>query len=408
MMPPPIEVLTFTTLFPNSARPSHGIFVANRAEKLAESGAARIEVVAPVPWRPGFVDHPNLGRLDMIPKQTQYRGLAVHHPRYALIPKIGMTLAPLGLYKAGKSVISRLVRHGRRFDLLDAHYFYPDGVAAIALGEHFGLPVVITARGTDINYIPGFPKARRMIQRAAHRAAGLITVCTALKEELVQMGVPPDRITVLRNGVDLDRFKPIDRQTARQALGLRRRTLLSVGLLIERKGHHHVIGALARLPDTDLLIAGQGPDRTALEQLAVRLGVADRVIFLGNLDQDRLCEAYNAADALVLASSREGWANVLLEAMACGTPVVASAVWGTPEVVASPAAGVLVQERSAAAIARAVEELLARPPLRTETRRYAEQFSWNATTRGQLDLFGMLRQKNPVPLAEELQIAFQH
>src|SRR5205807_2176217 len=118
--------------------------------------------------------------------------------------------------------------------------------------------------------------------------------------------------------------------------GLTRRTLGSVGYLIERKGHHHVIRALRHLPETDLLIVGSGPDRGSLEQLAHQTGVHDRVRFMNTVDQERLCRIYNAIDSLVLASSREGWANVLLESMACGTPVVASAVWGTPEIVAAP------------------------------------------------------------------------
>jgi glycosyltransferase involved in cell wall biosynthesis len=160
-----------------------------------------------------------------------------------------------------------------------------------------------------------------------------------------------------------------------------------VGHLIERKGHELVIGALAELPDVDLLIAGAGPEEGALRRLAVQLGVNSRVRFLGALPQARLREVYAGVDALVLASSREGWANVLLEAMACGTPVAASKVWGTPEVVAAPEAGELMPERSAAGVAEAVRRLRAAPRDRSATRRYAERFSWEATTQGQLDLF---------------------
>jgi glycosyltransferase involved in cell wall biosynthesis len=157
--------------------------------------------------------------------------------------------------------------------------------------------------------------------------------------------------------------------------------------LIERKGHHLAIEALAGLADVTLLIAGAGPELPSLQQLAHRLGVAERVRFLGSLDQSRLCELYNAADICVLASSREGWANVLLEAMASGTPVVASAVWGTPEVVAAPEAGLLMEERSAQGIVKAVTALRQAMPERSRTRVYAEQFDWQPTTQGQLDIF---------------------
>jgi glycosyltransferase involved in cell wall biosynthesis len=286
-----------------------------------------------------------------------------------------------------KSSLQKLLAQGRRFDLIDAHYFYPDGVAAVRLARTFGIPVVVTARGTDLNLIPEYRSPRRMIRRAAAQADGLITVCQALKDRLVELGMAADDVVVLRNGVDLQLFRMIDRQAARARLGLTRRTLASVGWLVERKGHHHAIGALRALPDTDLLIVGDGPERARLERIAVQEGVSARVRFLGRIEQQQLPEVYNAIDALVLASSREGWANVLLEAMACGTPVVASAVWGTPEVVAAPEAGVLMKTLDTEGVVDGVRRLFSMKLQRAATRRYAEGFSWDSTTRGQLDLF---------------------
>ena len=395
-MRPDISILTFSTLFPNAARPGHGIFVARRLEKLLESGEVGAHVIAPVPWRPGALDHPELGRLDRIPHRCQRGAVSVDHPRYGVIPRIGMTLAPALLYQAGKSALSRLLREGAKFDLIDAHYFYPDGVAAVRLGKHFGLPVVITARGTDLNLIPRYVMPRRMIQGAARQADGLITVCEALKNELVGLGVKPHRVEVMRNGVDLAQFHPAGRELARSKYGLNGPVLLSVGLLIERKGHHHVIRALPQLPGTTLLIAGNGPMLASLQKLAADCGVGDRVKFLGSLDSATLREVYAAADVLVLASSREGWANVLLEAMACGTPVAASAVWGTPEVVRAPEAGLLLPSLDADGVADAVRRILATPPERESTRRYAEKFSWEPTTQGQLALFRSILGRAPL------------
>jgi glycosyltransferase involved in cell wall biosynthesis len=382
-----LSILTATTLFPNDAKPTHGAFVATRLAKLCETGEVSAEVLAPVPWLPPYVRYPDAGRLDLVPRQTRRGPWTVHHPRYLVIPKIGMTVTPHTLYLAMRKALRRMIAEGRRFDLIDAHYFYPDGVAAVRLAREFDLPVVVTARGTDINLIPEFPTPRRMILNATRTADGLITVCQALKDRMVDLGVPADRIAVLRNGVDLALFNPEGREAARQKLGFRRRTIGSVGWLIERKGHHHVIAALPKLPDIDLVIAGEGPEQGRLERLAASLGVSERVRFLGSLDQHRLAEVYRALDALVLASSREGWANVLLESMACGTPVVASSVWGTPEVVATPAAGVLMRSLDADGVAEGVARLMADPPDRAATRAYAEQFSWDATTRGQLRLF---------------------
>jgi glycosyltransferase involved in cell wall biosynthesis len=382
-----VSILTVTTLFPNPVQRTHGLFVETRLRKLLSSGGVVARVLAPIPWVPPGVDHPSLGGVAQVPRQLIRDGLVVDHPRYLVVPKIGMALTPLTLYRAMRGPLGSMLESGHCIDLIDAHYFYPDGVAAVWLAREFGIPVVVTARGTDLNLIPKFALPRRMICSAAAAADGLITVCQALKDALVRLGVHDDRVVVLRNGVDLERFRPSDRVEARFELRLTRRTLGSVGHLIERKGHHHAIRALPHLEDTDLIIVGDGPERRSLEELAAQLGVADRVQFLGAIDQDRLCRVYNALDALVLASSREGWANVLLEAMACGTPVVASAVWGTPEVVAAPEAGVLMPSLDEKGVVTGVNQLFKALPERAATRRYAEGFSWEATTRGQLDLF---------------------
>ena len=382
-----LSILTVTTLFPNPVNPAHGSFVATRLEKLVASGEIEAEVLAPVPWLPSWLPYSPAGRLDRVPKFRMHAGLKVHHPRYLVVPKVGMTLTPHTLFWTLKLTLQRLLAEGLRFDLIDAHYFYPDGVAAARLAREFGIPVVVTARGTDLNLIPKYTVPRRMICRAAAHADGLVTVCQALKDRLVKLGTAPDRIVVLRNGVDLQVFNPMNREKARARLGLTRRTLGSVGWLVERKGHHHAIRALRALPDTDLLIVGEGPERTSLERLAAKEGVSERVRFLGRIEQKSLPEIYNAIDALVLASSREGWANVLLESMACGTPVIASAVWGTPEVVAAPEAGVLMRTLDEKGVIEGVKRLFMELPDRAATRRYAEGFSWDATTQGQLALF---------------------
>jgi glycosyltransferase involved in cell wall biosynthesis len=392
-----MKVLTFSTLYPSSARPIHGIFVETRLRELLKSGEVDARVVAPVPWFPfrhggfgAYAEHANA------PAQEQRNGIEVLHPRYIAIPKVGMTPAPWLLAQAVKPVLAGLLRRFD-FDCIDAHYLYPDGVAAVMLGEHFRKPVVITARGSDVTLIPSYRLPRAMIRWAARKAARLITVSRALKDGLVALGVEGDRITVLRNGVDLERFQPLARDAVRAELGLRRTTLLSVGHLIARKAHDLVIRALEALPDTDLLIVGDGPERASLAALAARLGLSARVRFVAARPQDELPRYYSAADVLVLASSREGWANVLLEAMACGTPVVASNVGGAAELVTAPAAGVLFDRHEPAALARAIRHVTAAKTDRSHTRRHAEQFSWSATTRGQLELFGSVLTPGSAP-----------
>jgi glycosyltransferase involved in cell wall biosynthesis len=383
-----IRLLTFSTLYPSAARPNHGVFVENRLRHLVATGAAVSTVLAPSPYFPSR--HPRFGdwaKLAAVPAREERHGLTVHHPRYPVIPRFGMNLAPALLTHASLRALRRLMADGLDFDLIDAHYVYPDGVAAIRLGQALGKPVVITARGSDITQLPDFPTPRRLIQDALRRADALIGVSAALCARMVELGADPAKVTPLRNGVDTAAFHPVDRVTARAALGLTRPTLISVGLLIDRKRHHHTIEAMLSLPDYDLLIVGDGPNRPKLERQIVDLNLQNRVHLLGPQPHARLPEYYGAADAMVLASNREGWANVLLESMACGTPVIASNIPGNPEVVQSPEAGLVVEENTPAGIAAGVKTLFAALPDRAATRAYAEKFGWDETSAGQLAIF---------------------
>jgi glycosyltransferase involved in cell wall biosynthesis len=388
-----IRLLTFSTLYPSSVRPGHGIFVETRLRELLSSNQVEVRVVAPVPWfystNPRYGDY---ARMASTPRRENYHGIDVQHPRYLLPPKVGMNIAPFTMAMGAKSAVQRLLDEGFDFDVIDAHYYYPDGVAAALLARHFKKPFTITARGTDLNLIPQFALPRRMMQWAASKAAASIGVCSALVDVLRGWNMPPERLHVMRNGVDLVRFKTVSQESVRAELGLTGSPLLiSVGYLVERKGHHIAIEALAKLlpsyPQARLIIIGDGEERERLAQLSRTLGVQDSVAFTGALPNIELYKWYSAADVMILASSREGWANVLLESMACGTPVVAARIWGTPEVVASDVAGRLVDQRDGVAFSKAIAGLLADYPDRVQVRAYAEQFSWQSTTDAQLALF---------------------
>ena len=396
-----IRTLLFSTLYPSSVRPGNGIFVETRLRELLGSGEVDSRVVAPVPYF--FSTNPRFGNYALMaktPKHEILNGIEVFHPRYLLPPKVGMNIAPFALAHGALPAIRQLLAGGFDFDLIDAHYYYPDGVAAALVARHFHKPLVVTARGSDINLIPQYSIPRRLIQWAARRAHASVGVCAALCDKMAAIGIDRSKLLVLRNGVDLERFRPIPQAEARTGLGWpTRQTLLSVGNLVELKGHHLAIEALTRLATYRLVIVGSGGERQALERLAGSLGVADRVVFVGGVPQADLFRYYSAADALVLCSSREGWANVLLEAMACGTPVVATRIAGTIEVVASSEAGRLAPERTSASIAETVEALFARMPERDAVRRYAEQFTWESTTAGQLALFKQAIQANARSMA---------
>jgi glycosyltransferase involved in cell wall biosynthesis len=270
-----MRILTFTTLYPSALRPQHGIFVETRLRNLVASGAVDARVVVPCPWFP-FAS-PRFGRYALfarIPREETRHGLHIDHPRYPTLPKIGMSAAPLGLFAAVLPLLRRQIVDGLDFDLIDAHYFYPDGPAAVLLGLALGRPAVVTARGSDLNIIARHVIPRQWIRWAAQHADGLVAVSSGLRHRLVELGIAAERVRVLRNGVDLALFHPYDRAAARQTLGFIRPTVLAVGNLVALKRHNLMVEALAQLPEVDLVIVGEGAERAAIENLARKHGVA--------------------------------------------------------------------------------------------------------------------------------------
>lgn len=391
-----IRTLLFSTLYPSSVRPVHGIFVETRLRELLKSGQVETQVVAPVPWFP--LKHSifgGYGRMAATPRFEERNGIRIHHPRYFLPPKVGQNIAPSVLAAGALPTIRKLIRDGFDFDLIDAHFYYPDGVAASIIAEKLGKPFVCTARGSDINLYRKHRVPNRKLREAFAKAAANIGVCNDLVKQMIELGADPSCALAIRNGVDLQRFFPVDRSEARAKVGIAHEglLLLSVGHLVELKGHHLAIRLLTQLPNARLAIVGAGPLLGKLKADVASLGLVGRVIFAGQQPNESLVNWFSAADVLVLASSREGWANVLLESMACGTPVVATTVNGTPEVVASPEAGRLAASRDVESLGGALRSLLADYPDRAAVRRYAENFSWDETTRLQIKLFNEITGK---------------
>lgn len=382
-----MKIITFTNLFPSAVQPRHGIFVEERLQQLLRTGQVEARVIAPVPWFP-FASH-RFGRyaeLARVPRHEERGNVSVTYPRYPVIPKVGMTVAPALMAAALLGAVRRTRDELGDGVVLDAHFLYPDGVAAAWIARRLDLPLILTARGNDVTLYPRYRAPRAMILRAVRQAARVITVSEALRTQLIALGADAGSIVTLRNGVDLDRFRPADRATARANLGFTRPTLLSVGHLIERKGHEIVIEALASLPDIRYCIVGEGPLGEKLRHTARALGVADRVTFVGNIPQAELIDYYNAADALALPSSREGMPNVVLESLACGTPVIAARCEGTPELITVPAAGILMAQRDAASFVDACTQLLNNLPSSAATRAHAETLGWTPTIAGLLDV----------------------
>lgn len=394
----PIRTLLFSTLYPSSAQPGHGIFVETRLRELLGSGEVEAKVVAPVPWFPSTNKRWGAyAKMAATPLREVRNGIDVAHPRYPLLPKVGMSVAPLLLAAWARRAVQRAIDDGFDFDLIDAHYFYPDGVAAAMLAHWFRRPLVITARGSDVNLIATHALPQRMMRWAAGRAAACIGVSSALAGAMRNLGMPEWKIHVMRNGVDLDRFKPVSQAQARVAIRQEGNPLLlSVGNLVALKGHELCIDALALLlpayPEAQLVIVGEGPLHAELLRHARSRGVESKVTLAGQIDNADLALWYSAADFLLLASSREGWPNVLLEALACGTPVISTRVGGIPEVIREELAGNLIATRDGYSLAEAIAKRLASRPTndRAAVRRYAESFGWAETSRAQVELFSAI------------------
>jgi glycosyltransferase involved in cell wall biosynthesis len=385
--------LLFSTLYPSSVREGHGVFVETRLRELLRSGEVESRVLAPVPWF--FSGHPRFGSYALharTPRFERHHGIDVFHPRYPLVPKVGMNVAPFLLAAAAFPAARAIAAQGFDFDLIDAHYLYPDGVAAALLAGWLNKPFVVTARGSDVTLIGRHALPRALMRWAAARASAVCGVSRSLVEILLQWGVAPAKLHVLRNGVDLERFRPLPVDPSRAEVQTGGSpVLLMVGHLVELKGHAIVIDALPQLLRTfaglQLVIVGEGPERGRLEAQVARLGLQSHVRLAGAVPNESLAPWYSAADLLVLASSREGWPNVLLEAMACGTPVVATRVGGVPEIVTSADAGRLVDEREPSALASAIAGALHHRVPRTRVRSHAERFGWRATSEAQAALF---------------------
>ena len=371
-----LRVLTLSTLYPDASRPNFGPFVEYQTRGLAAHSDVELQVVAPVGIPPLGRFHPRYASLAALPEIETWNDLTVHRPRFMHVPGVGGRYDRDALIRAVEPVLRRLCKTFA-FDVIDAEFFWPDGPAAIALGKALGVPVSIKARGADIHYWGKNPATAAQVIAAGQAANGMLAVSAALKGDMVALGMPEDRIMVHYTGIDRDRFHVRDRAVAKAALGISGPLLVSVGALIERKGHRIVIDAMKQVPEATLVIIGEGTDRAALETQAVPLGA--RVRFLGSQPHDVIADWLAAADAMVLMSTSEGLANAWVEALASGTPVVIPDVGGAREVLDRPEAGALATP-DPASVTDAIHQVLARDADRDAVAATVGRFSWEANT----------------------------
>lgn len=382
------RLIVFSSLFPNAAQPHAGLFIRERMFRVGRH--LPLTVVSPRPWFPGqsLIRLLRPGYRPEPAREEIQDGTTVRFPRFLALPGLFRQLDGLMMALFCLPTLWRLKRQG--YNLIDAHFAYPDGFAATLLGRWLGLPVSITLRGTEVPHSRK-PELRARVIQALQRATRVFSVSDSLRQLAIGLGMPADKGRVIGNGIDLERFQPQPRAEARARLGLPddARVLISVGALVERKGFHRVIDCLPELMQAQpnlhyLVVGGANPEGDMLPELraqVARLGLDARVHFLGALPPDELKWPLSAADVFVLATRNEGWANVFLEAMACGLPVVATDVGGNAEVVCTPELGRIVPFGDHPALCAALALALAHEWPRQVILDYAAANAWDARVR---------------------------
>lgn len=379
------RIVVFCSLYPSQVRPNAGVFIRERMSRVAEH--CPLLVVSPVPWFPlqGLIRLVKPGYRPQPRHYEEQNGISVYFPRFLAIPGLFRSLDGFMMALACLPLFLKL-RKELAYNLIDAHFAYPDGYAATWLGCWLDVPVTITLRGTEVP-LSRIAGRRKCLLKALQRATKVFSVSESLKRHVVALGAQSKKIQVIGNGVDTEKFRAIDKTKARKQLGLPEDVpvLISVGGLVDRKGFHRVIeilpGLLEKYPRLVYLIVGgaspEGDNRAQLERQVEALGLTQCVRFLGAMASTELYVPLSAADVFVLATANEGWANVFLEAMACGLPVVTTDVGGNREVVADSGLGTIVPFGDSAALAAAIGDALGRTWDRQAIIRYASDNAWD-------------------------------
>ena len=311
--------------------------------------------MATIPWFPGaglLSKWSSAGKLSAVPRREQIEGLAVTHPRTLFFPRLAhVAWGPL--YAA--SIAPAVVKYRGKIDVVLGSWAYPDGFAAILAAKLLGVPAVVKLHGSDINQLAKLPGPRAMLMWALPRAAHVVAVSKALATEVIALGVKPDRVSVVMNGVDAERFYPQDRLAARATLGVPATAQLAlyVGNLKPEKGVSELARAwpnvTKQLPRAELAVIGGG---VLYDDLVAHAGA--HATMLGPQPADKVAQWMAACDVLVLPSHSEGTPNVVLEALASGRKIVASAVGGIPDLITSTSLGTLVPPKNSEALAAAL------------------------------------------------------
>ncbi|MCK9991073.1 MAG: teichuronic acid biosynthesis glycosyltransferase TuaC [Rugosibacter sp.] len=388
-----LKILMLTRLFPSRAFPAFGTFCMERAKALAVHADVRVMVPTPYypNWLPGKEDWKKWTRVER--QGTVEGNIHVTYPRYASLPGTATWLQGVTMARCARHDLEANYADWRP-DVIDGHFAFPDGYAAVQLGRSIGVPVVVTCHGSDLRQYPEIPVAGAMTRWTLRHADRVISVSSDLMRRSIELGCAPEKAVFLTNGVDPAKFSVRAQSECRAQLSLPldRKIGVYVGFLIDRKDQSLILRALVELRSQGksvplIVLVGDGPNRQRLENEVAALELQNDVILTGQRRHDEVAIWMGAADWLLLSSSSEGWATVYFEAMACGRPVLTSNVSSAKDAISQPAYGSVVEPRTAAAFAAAMQAAAQTNYDENVIRRYAEQNSWQKWADNAMRLF---------------------
>lgn len=391
-----MKILVSTGIFPNRNDVNRGVYIFKQAAALRKSNEVR--AIAPVPYFPPVIPVEGYVKYSRIPTEDRLEDIHVLYPRYLVIPKIFRFLHGFTLFLSVVSVYRRVISEFKP-DIIFGFFAYPYGFASVLLAKVFKLPVFVSCRGSDINWLARSFIRRKLIAWSLRRCQKVIAVSRALKKAIVELGVPEDNVVVVPNGIEVERFYQMDKREARKRLDLDadRRLAVCVSRLSFEKGIDILVESFTHLKDenVDLVVVGDGAQENELLQLAEKCGLNGRVRFVGAKPHDEVPVWINASDLVVLSSRTEGHPNVLLEALACGRPVVGTNVGGVPEIITSDDIGYTVEAEDPAALAEGIKRALARDWDSEKLCEVARARTWDNVAKDLLELISScIEQRN--------------
>lgn len=398
-----LRVLVLSHMYPSKASPisKMSMFIHHPVRHLIALGC-EVMVVSPVPYTSSFLatNERRKGYLET-PSHDVIDGVPVIYPRY-LRPPGSLFHAPstLTMYAGVLASIRRIVKEFSP-QLIHTHTATPDGYVGLLLSQKLGIPIVVTLHGSDINVYPFRDRwtlwQTKRVLAEAHR---VIAVSKALKKAAEAIASPRVPIEVVYNGVDLQQFTfdPEARITIRQKLGIPPDSvvLIFVGNVVREKGVEELMQSFCMLAsdfrELHLVVVGEGPALSGLTSKAEEVKLRNRVHFMGLRPHQEIPGWLSASDILILPSWSEGHPTVIIEAMACARPVVATKVGGIPETVEHGESGILVEEGDVRALTQAIAQLgsdsAKREAMGKSGRRIVEQrFTWRKNAEKTIEVY---------------------